>query len=120
MAFKKDYYERKQVKHRQKYGKLEKRKELIERLKKIKERKKEIIDAKNEIETVTDKEIVRAENKIKSFQNIPTGKKFKFDEEGNKILVQRENLTHINENLSKYNDYLEKLILTRKKISEQL
>lgn len=56
MAFKRNYYERKQVKHRAKYGRLEKRSELISRLKKIKENKKVINDAKNEIENVTGKE----------------------------------------------------------------
>ncbi|WUR04426.1 uncharacterized protein VNE69_08180 [Vairimorpha necatrix] len=56
MAFKKNYYERKQVAHRAKYGKLEKRSELITRLKKKKEHKKLINDAKSEIENVTGKE----------------------------------------------------------------
>lgn len=156
MAFKKDYYERKQIKHRQRFGKLEKRKDLLERLKKIKENKQRIVEAKNEIETVTgkeyffkfnkiksnnnklyleenedfdelkkklifvDKEIVRVERKIKTFLNIPCGKKYIFDEDGEKHLVQQENQTGKNENLLKYEDYLKKLFCTRKEISERL
>ncbi|KAK6090033.1 hypothetical protein P3W45_000921 [Vairimorpha bombi] len=65
MASKKDYYERKQLKHRAKYGKLEKRKELITRLKKIKEHKSKIAEAKEEICNVTGKEYFFKYNSLK-------------------------------------------------------
>lgn len=66
MAFKKDYYERKQIKKREKYGKLEKRSELLLRLKKNKENKKVVKDIKSVIENVTGKEYFFKYHSIKN------------------------------------------------------
>lgn len=64
-SMQKKYYERKQLKHRKKHGKVEKRSELIERLKKKKEEKEKIRKAKEEIENKTGKEYFFKYNSVK-------------------------------------------------------
>lgn len=61
----KKYYERKQLKHRKKHGKVEKRSELIERLKRKKEEKEQLRRAKEEIENKSGKEYYFKYNSVK-------------------------------------------------------
>jgi U3 small nucleolar RNA-associated protein 11 len=62
--YKRAYKVRKQVEHRRKYGRVERRKELIERLAKIKQQKREIKMAEEEIRNKSGQEYFFAYNSI--------------------------------------------------------